>query len=290
MESQKIVTGLDKTGKEVNMNRFLLVMLLVVQSGLTLYSQKLGVPMSAPRVDYNHCFFFGLKAGVNLPRLYYTNPYIDDLPHDFIIKPSVSFFMEFPVSSLVGLDVEFNYQQRGGATTYDYEQQYKVNYQLSASYISLRVPLYFYMPVSPKIRPYLFLSPDAGTAFEGKIRLSQPGLDISESEVDVGASNMNLLYLGVVGGVGLRTTIAISQMTFILRFDTALNWGITDTFSDKEHAESVVSTNTYAYNHQGKRLSRGLEVHVSLGVVPNVKDDVCDHFSTSKRKKVKFEW
>ncbi len=246
--------------------------------------------MSAPRVDYNHCFFFGLKAGVNLPRLYYTNPYLDDLPHDFILKPSVSVFMEFPVSSLVGLDVEFNYQQRGGATTYDYEQHYKVHYDLSANYISMRVPVYVYMPVSPRVRPYVFLSPDAGTTFGGKIRLSQPGLDIPESEVDVSASNMNLLYLGVLGGVGLRTTIAISQMTFILRFDAALNWGINDTFSDKEHAESVTPTNTYAFNHQGKRLSRGLEVHLSLGVVPTAKDDVCDHFSSGKRKKVKFEW
>lgn len=255
-------------------------MTMFVLCFFSLQAQKLGIPMSAPRIDYFKCFCIGPKLGINMPRLYYSNPYLQDLPHNFLTTPSLGLFMEFPLSSKLGLEIDVNYQKRGGATTYVYEQMYTVDYSLSADYVSLRVPFCYYFHATDALRPYLMLGPDFGGVVQGKISLSQPGLSNPENSIDVDQSNMNLYNLGVIGGVGIRTALSISDLTLVIKADAAINWGLFDTFSEMEHAETVASSNVSAYNLQGKRLSRGLEVHVSIGFVPNVKDDVCDRFNS----------
>ena len=69
----------------------------------------------------NNGIVIGIKSGMNCPRLYYTNNYLADLPHDFMIGVSASAFIEFPFLKVGAIAPEFNYQQRGGATSYIYE-------------------------------------------------------------------------------------------------------------------------------------------------------------------------
>lgn len=230
----------------------------------------------------------GLKGGINIPRLYYTNANLRDLPHDFIVAPSAGIFIEFPLFKNFAIAPELNYQQKGGATSYIYENDYEVCYQLEAEYASVRIPIILYVPNSKIIRPYLFVAPDAGYVIGGKISLTQLGLDIENSQIGLNNSNINRLYYGLLGGAGVRMNFPFPSFTLILKADAAVNFGLSDTFSESEHNETASPTNVYAYNHQGKRNSRGLEISVSLGFIRYKGDDVCDHFNRYKTKRMKY--
>lgn len=290
MEWHVTTIGLINTDRSSEMNRRLVALAVFSFFFLGLYGQELKIPMSAPRINYFQCFCFGPKLGVNMPRLYYTNPYLQDLPHDFLVKQSLGLFMEFPISKKLGLEIDVNHQVRGGETSYFYEGLYDVKYSLSADYVSLRVPLCYYFCVSDSFRPYLLLGPDIGGVVKGKISLSQIGPENTENSLEVDQSNMNLYYIGILGGAGVRTILSISDLTLVIKADAAVNFGFSDTFSEMEQVEAVASSNVHAYNLNGKRFSRGLEVHVCIGYVPNRKDDVCDRFTNYPSKKIKLTW
>lgn len=276
--------------KEAMKNNVFIIISLLLFVAMDNISAQIVLPARAMETNYNERFVFGLKGGINCPRLYYTNHYVSDLPHDFIIGLSSGFFMEFPVSNHLAIAPEFNYQQRGGSTTYEYEHDYLVHYCLKANYTSLRLPVLGYWQITRNIRPYLMLGPDWGYVINGDFSLSQPGLDIPESYVKLNNSNMDFFYFGLLGGAGVRFNLIFSGITLIIKTDAAINFGLTDTFSKNEHDETANPTNTHAYNHQGKRLSRGLEISFSIGYIPEKKDDVCDHFRLFRGKQIETIW
>lgn len=231
---------------------------------------------------------FGLKGGTNLPRLYYTDVYLNELPHNLVVAPSAGVFMEFPFFKRFAIAPELNYQQRGGATSYVYEGRYDVCYKFEAEYASMRIPIICYFPISKMVKPYVFTAPDAGYVIGGKISLTQPGLDIAGSEIGLNNSNINRYYFGLLGGAGIRMNLPLQWFTLVLKADAAINFGFLDTFSESEHQESASPTNVYAYNHYGKRNSRGLEVSVSFGFIRNKSDDACNHFNSYKSKRIKY--
>ena len=252
------------------MNRYITTILLLLVFSANLTAQSL--------VNDNNKTTAGVKIGVNMPRMYYTNPNLKDLPHDFVIGPSVGAFIEFPLSMRLHLATEFNFQRRGSATSYIYEQDYHVNYEIESYYMSLRIPFYFYFPKATKTRSYIFLGPDAGYALGGSISLSQPGLDISESHVNINDKNYNPLYLGVLAGVGMRHDVVLTNWICVIKYDVALNFGFIDTFSQSEHDGTATATNVHAYNHHGERQSRGLELSVSIGVMRHYDMSACRGF------------
>lgn len=233
---------------------------------------------------------YGLKGGVNMPRLYYSNPYLSDLPHDFLLGPSRGVFVEFPIANRITLAPELNYQYRGGATSYRYQNQYDVSYQLQADYLNLRVPVCYYLSSEQSFKPYLLAGPDIGCAVKGAVKLKQTGLPIDS--IPLNRSNIQRFYLGALAGAGIRLDINVSKILLVLKLDAAINWGFTDTFSPDEHHETAHATNINAYNHQGLRFSRGLEAHLSLGCVfKGGMKDACGNFQSGyKRKKVSYVW
>lgn len=272
------------------MTKKILLFLFMLHVFQTLSAQEVQLPSYALKVNYNEKMFFGLKGGINMPRLYYTNKHLQDLPHNFMISPSVGAFVELPFSTVLSVAFELNYQQRGGATSYIYEQNYNVSYQFDAHYISIRFPVNCYIPIHPSVRPYLFFGPDMGYVVGGKIALSQPELEISGSEVVINNSNVNRVYFGVLCGAGLRFNVELPHSTLVIKTDAALNWGLSDTFSKAEHDDTATPTNVNAYYIHDKRLSRGLEIHLSIGYIPYIKDDICDHFGYFRNKQIDYEW
>lgn len=257
---------------------------LLLLATISLSAQNTNHSVMAVRYFQQKVFLFGIKGGINCPRLYYTNHYVSYLPHNFVIGPSLGVFVEFPFSERLALAPELNYQQRGGATSYVYEHDYNVRYSLKANYASIRLPLFGYMRAFRDVRPYLLLGPEVGYVINGEISLSQPGLDIPESHVHLNKSNINYWYAGMLGGAGIRANLVFPKVVLVVKLDAAINLGFTDTFSEAEHDETATPTNVHAYNHQGKRLSRGLEINLSIGYVPEKKDDVCGRFKTYRSK------
>ena len=271
------------------MKKQILTALLTLNYMVCLFGQNVNLPSRALEVNYNERFYFGVKIGANFPRLYYTNKNISDLPHDFMVRLSTGIFAEIPFSDRLALAPELNYQQRGGSTSYLYEQIYDINYSLKADYVSVRLPIITYSNLLNNFKPYLLLGPDIGYVIDGEISLSQTGLDIPESKVGINTSNINYVYAGIIGGAGVRLNLPFQIITLVIKIDAAINMGFTDTFSTAEHSETATPTNIHAYNHQGKRLSRGFEVNLSIGYIPDKKDDVCDHFMFYRTRKVRLE-
>ena len=127
------------------------------------------------------------------------------------------------------------------------------------------------------MKPYLFLGPDLGFAFKGNIALSHPDHDLPDHSVGINYSNYNYLYLGALGGVGVRFNLPLTLITFVVKIDAAVNWGFLDTYSKHEHIGIAIPQNVDVYHLQGNRYLRGLEVHLSLGYFIN-KPDACGIF------------
>lgn len=236
--------------------------------------------MDAQQINDN--VLFGIKGGVNFPRLYFRDGNLQSLPHDFLVYPNVSVFVEFKLFSRHTLGVELNCQQRGGATTYIYETDYKVTYKIRARYISLRLPMTYYFFNSQTIAPYLFLAPDFGYAYNGDIFLTQPGLPISEVSVSINDSNIRRFNFGAVAGIGVRKNANLNNWTVVLKADLALNWGHLNSFSPAEENDTATPTNVHAYNSQGKRLITGVELNLSIGIGKN-SSSTTRHSSKAKR-------
>ena len=225
---------------------------------------------------------FGIKGGVNFPRLYFRDNNLQRLPHNFLVYPTASLFVEFKLYNRLSLGVEFNCQQRGGATTYTYETDYKVNYQIRARYISLRLPVYYYLFNHQTIAPYVFLAPDFGYAHSGDISLTQPGLPISDVSVSINDSNIRRFNFGMMAGFGVRKNANLNNWTVVLKVDLALNWGHLNSFSPAETNETATPTNIHAYNSQGKRLITGVELNLTIGISKTGSSNT-KHKSGSKR-------
>ena len=236
---------------------------------------------------------FGLKDGVNLPRLYYSDPSLGDLTHrDTLRLPSAGLFVEFPLHNQLSLAPEINRQYRGGIVTYRNPAHGTTTYQMDACYLNMRVPICYYLLDNPLFSPYLLAGPDLGYAYKGTLLLDQPGMPIPKKVVALSSSNIQRFYLGALAGAGIRLNINVSKCIFVMKLDAAFNCGFLDTFSPQEKQETAHAANIYAYNHQGNRMSRGLEAHLSLGLIfKSGMKDACGNFQSHyKRKKVSYVW
>ena len=226
--------------------------------------------------------FFGIKGGVNIPRLYFRDVNLNKLHQDFLVYPTASLYAEFKLYGRLSLGAEFNCQLRGGATSYTYETNYKVNYKIRARYISMRLPVYCYLFNHPTIAPYFFISPDFGYAHSGDIILTQPGLPISEVSVSINDSNIRRFNFGMMAGLGVRKNANLNNWTIVLKVDLALNWGHLNSFSPAETNGTATPTNVHAYNSQGRRLITGIELNLSIGI-SKIGSSNTKHRSGTKR-------
>ena len=256
-----------------------IVLLLLCMSAISLMAQERFYP-SRPRNDaaLYEGPVVGVKLGCNFPRLYYTNPYLSEMSHGFMIKKSFGVFLEIPFLRPCTVAPELNYQGRGGSFSYRFNAFTLQNdtltiqhtYALEANYISFRVPVNFYFPITERVKPYLFVGPDFSMVINGNITAPQQSDTLNYSTI-------KYPYFGALGGAGIRVNIPLSIITIVVKADAALNWGFTDTFSKYEQNGMASSSNVSAYQLQGKRYSRGLEVHLSIGFYFN-KYDACSTF------------
>ena len=91
--------------------------------------------------------------------------------------------------------------------------------------------------------------------------------------------------MGALVGAGFRVNIPFPHFTMVLKLDATYNLGLSDTFSKQEHDETAVPTNVHAYNHQGARYLRGLELNIGIGITP-AKRSICDQFNSSFKRQV----
>ena len=283
---RKTAIGLVREEGKMALIRQFFITFLFLLCVLSSFAQKAFLPPSArikPKVSDG--VVYGVKVGANSTWLYYTNPHLKVLPHDLMIGPTASVFIEVPFFDVFSFAPELNVQQKGGAISYIYEEDYHVEYKLKAMCASARLPLLIYVPVSKYFKPYIFGAAEIGRVVGGSISLSQPGLEIPSVSLPISASNMNMWYWAPIVGAGFRVNIPLPHVTLVLKLDAAYNWGLSDTFSMQEHDETAIPTNVHAYNHQGARYLRGLELNIGIGFTP-AKRSICDQFNSSFKRQV----
>ena len=260
------------------------IILLLFLCAWSSFAQKPFRP-SGRKAKVSDGVVYGVKVGASSTWLNYTNPHLSVLPHDFMIGPTASAFIEVPFLSVFSVAPEINVQQKGGATSYIYEQDYHVEYKLKAMCVSARLPLLVYAPVSKYFKPYVFGAAEIGKVVGGSISLSQPGLEIPNVSLPILESDMRDWNWGPMVGAGLRVNLPLPHLTLVMKLEAAYNNGLSDTFSKQEHNETAIPTNVHAYNHQGARYLRGLELNVGIGFTP-AKRSVCDQFGPSFKSQV----
>ena len=255
------------------------ILLLLAAASVGLSAQGFYKPWSAQKSRGNGDLMFGIKGGIIMPHLYYTEKHLNKLPHDLVINPNASVFVEYKLDRRFSVAAEMNCQLRGGATTYTYQNEYKVRYELKARYISMRFPVFWYIDIHKKFVPYIFISPEFCYSIGGQISLSQPGMPlVEEATIDITDSNMNPYNFGFSGGIGVRKDMHLKNWTVVIKADFSTSWWVLNTFSASEMNETAVAINVNAYNSQGKRYSTGMELNLSLGLLRDKDMGVCDPF------------
>lgn len=229
----------------------------------------------------------GIVGGATAPSYRYSNNYLSELPKNFTIGPNAGVFVEIPVTKFFSISPEVMMASKGYKTSYEYGKNeagvpYNVTYQVNAKYASLRIPFIFRFPTSGIVSPFLFVAPDVSYLLGGKISVNQPGLPIPKEEIEIGTANMKNLDAGAYFGLGLRIKIRFSDyFTLFTRIDLGYNMGFMNTFSDAELSESASPTNINAYNinKNDKRLNRGFELNIHIGVPLHKRQCGCDEIN-----------
>ena len=226
----------------------------------------------------------GVKGGINLAGMFYTDSHLSVLPQEMCLKPVGGVFVDLPLTNSISVVPEVVYIERGMATHYTHYSGCKVDYSIHSRYVDLRLPVLVGVSLTSWFQPYLVAGGDAGYLLGGSISLQQPGLPNPNVTTDLGKANMSPLYLGAFGGLGLRFFIPMNGRRAQLRVESTYNFDFMDTFSAMEHKDAADPLNVNAYNITGMRLPKGIEVTMGLAVSLIQEKDACYSFSKNKWK------
>lgn len=253
----------------------LLCLLLFLQFTASAQSYRRSAP---PHIS------IGLKGGVNLASMAFTDIHLSGLPQNKVLRPVGGVFVDLPLSTCISIVPELVYIERGMATHYTHYSGCEVDYSIHSRYVALRLPMLVGVNLTSWFQPYLVAGGDVGYLLGGNMRLQQPGLPSPNLTADLGRANMSPLYLGAFGGLGLRFFMPMNGRRAQLKVEATYNLDFMDTFSAMEHSESANPLNVNAYNVTGKRLPKGIEVTMGLAISLIQEKDACYSFSKNKWK------
>lgn len=154
---------------------------------------------------------------------------------------------EYDLSKTISVRPELAFLSRGG-------KQYMHNigvvregvYSLKASYFDIRVPIIYNFHLNNnKLRPYVYLSPLAGFAMNGKINLNEELWNGQKNEYELKLTNGNMAsaYFALVIGGGVKYPLEIAGFAFNVGVEFSYEYGVTDTYSKKERNNDVIIVN-----------------------------------------------
>lgn len=224
---------------------------------------------------------FGLKTGINSSSFVYSDSHLNTLPKDFLLRADIGAYLELPISKFLSVSPQVLLSSKGSSTSYIYENEYDVSYTVKSRYISMRLPINIRIPVRALNNNEfnLFFAPCYNYLLGGTIALSQPGLPISDVNINLGSANMRSEDISIFFGGGYRFRINFTHLTLITKFELGYNMSITNNFSDMELNQSSTPTNIHSYNDVGERYNRNLEFNVSIGIPIRLGRSECTDFN-----------
>ena len=229
----------------------------------------------------------GLKGGVNLPKMYYfQNEPLSRLSQDWTFTPTGGLFVEIPVSNSLIVAPEIVYVQRGTDISYEHFSGTDVHYTMNVSYVDLRLPFEFRLPVKPYFQPYLSFGAEAGMRLFGQIHIDRTAPVQMDETIDVGDANMNLIHAGAFAGLGVRSKIPIGRHDLVLKLSVTAHQGLLDSYSKSEKEGSVPAVNVNAYQIKGYRLPQGIEACVGVAIpLYSRGEDACATFAKDRYRR-----
>lgn len=287
------------------MKKIVMISLLLALCGTMQAQYRSPLKTKRNKNDRSNAISIGVKGGVNWPYMDFTDPNLAQLPHkplydtlflfpqtingtrsykDTLLlsfKPMFGVFVDIPLNEHVSIAPEIMYVKRGMRTNYMNRDGLNVDHSIRSQSVDLRVPLVFNFKLET-VQPYAFVAPDFGLVSGGNIQqtvMKNDTLLVSYDSLAINASNMNPFHFSVLGGVGMRFNFNFNKFSMLMKIEAAYNYGIMDTFSKMEHDGTTPPVNVNAYNTTGKRLTRGLECCISIGIpLKFAEKDACSNF------------
>lgn len=233
----------------------------------------------------------GIKGGLTIPKMLYTDGNLFSLDQDFVIKPIGGAFVDIPLNEMASFAPEVMLAQRGMATSYVHHSGTLVNYHIASNHVDLRLPFCCRYLVVNAFQPYAIAGIEAGCLLGGEIHLDRSNPDYAaavdlDTTISIGAANMDLVHVGIFAGLGVRSDIDLGHYTLMIRLEATYHQGFVDSYSQMEHEETATPVNVNAYEISGLRLPYGFEFCLYLGVPLKFKHPrgACWSFSRNKYK------
>lgn len=237
--------------------------------------------------NQNESVAIGIKGGLNIPQMwYFGNTALGKLDQKMNFTPTGGLFVEIPVGSTLIVAPEAMYVQRGTDIEYEHFSGSQVHYTMNVSYVDLRLPFEFLLPVKPYFQPYLTVGAEAGMRLFGQIHINRTTPIQLDQTVDVGDANMGLIHAGVFGGLGIRSRFNLGAMGMVVKLSASYHQGLLDTYSAMEKEGTIQSVNVNAYQVTGSRLPRGIEATLGIAIpLEKMAEDACATFSHDRYRR-----
>lgn len=232
-------------------------------------------------------FSIGIKGGVAMPGMTYSDRHLSELEQDFFMAPIGGLYVDVPLAGVVSIAPEVMFAQRGVAMDYQHYSGADVHYFIHARYADIRVPLLARIKLTNAFQPYIFGGAEAGYLLGGQIHIDRSAPVAMDETIDVGKANMAAIHVGAYAGLGIRSDIDCGFVTLSVRIEVSYHRGFVDTNSDMEYSETAMPVNINAYNISGKRMPKGMELCLGIGIPLQFdkSDDPCFTFTNKYRPK-----
>ena len=211
----------------------LAVFILLATVGNGLYAQS----------SFTNQNFWGIKAGVNAATMSYDAKEYSVYKPSYLLGLQLGAFFETSINRDFSFRPEFLIIQRGVFID-NYEG---VDYQMSAYYFDLRLPLLYNIRGVSGVIPYFILSPNLCFPYGGEV--IRNGLPEK-----VNADHINDFDFGLSFGAGLKFPINYGNNSrFYLGLEAQYGLGLMNTFSETNYAGNF-----------GSRTNRGIEVALTF--------------------------
>ncbi len=276
---------------------------------LTLLVLSLVGFVSAQQNDRNkrrEAVAIGLRFGGNLASYHYTeNTDLNELPFDSLkyrVRPMLGLNVEIPLfNGIMFVAPEVSFTGRGDSRLFHSDpRDVDMRYRAKVNYLEARLPISVAIPVTPNIKPYVFVAPLFGLALDTvgplvstieQVSLdgnpnAQPPVSPSLNDVvSVDSSNMSPYDYGLTVGAGLRYRINFKTFSLVLKAEGGYHLGLRDTYSEQEHNNQSQAQNVNAYNIIGKRLNRGIEAAITIALPLDFhSEDDCFYWSDMQKR------
>lgn len=229
--------------------------------------------LAAQESPLDYRLWTGLRGGLNWADMRYSRAAMSLYDHTLVPHAMGGLFARVELG-MDGLSLRPEVAFTGRGTQLEWAD---VKYRLSAHYLGFRLPLTynFRLPSIPSLSPYLTVSPTVEVPTGGEIEYSAYDYPQGVS-VDVSKANLSEYDIGVMVGVGIDWLTHVGSLPLILSFEAGYHWGLTNTFADREMADSYgvspsdisVIANPFfgAELWKGSRHNSGIETAVRISV------------------------